>query len=91
MLHSNEPFHGNSDTRRDQFQRYYTLFDNVKEMTHLWFETQNKWILLRSALANLTIPNDEQSNLRHLYLKFSDVDQNFRVKKVLFFQKNFIR
>ncbi|CAF4673634.1 unnamed protein product, partial [Rotaria sp. Silwood2] len=44
LLYSNEPFHSNMDNRRDQFQQYYRLFDNVKEMTQLWFETQNRWI-----------------------------------------------
>lgn len=79
LLHTNESFHGNVDTRREQFQQYYSLFDNVKEMTQLWFETQNKWIFLRSALANLHSTNDENDFLKGILLKFNDVDENFRV------------
>ncbi len=79
LLHTNESFYGNIDTRREQFQQYYTLFDNVKEMTQLWFETQNKWIFLRSALANLNVENDDQTYLKQIYVKYAEVDENFRV------------
>ncbi len=79
LLHTNEPFHTNIDTRREQFQQYYTLFDNVKEMTQLWFETQNKWIFLRSVLANLSVTNDDQSYLKQTFIKYKDVDESFRV------------
>ncbi len=85
LLHTNEPFYGNSDTRREQFQQYYTLFDNVKEMTQLWFETQNKWIFLRSALANLNATNDDQSYLKEIFMKFTDIDESFRVIQLNFF------
>ena len=79
LLHTNESFHGNVDTRQEQFQQYYSLFDHVKEMTQLWFETQNKWIFLRSALANLQPTIDEHAFIKDLLLKFNDVDENFRV------------
>lgn len=84
LLHTNEPFHSNIDTRREQFQQYYTLFDNVKEMTQLWYETQNKWIFLRSALVNLNLPNDDQTELKQIFIKYTDVDENFRVKLFCF-------
>ena len=84
LLHTNEPFYANIDTRREQFQQYYTLFDNVKEMTQLWVETQNKWIFLRSALANLNATNEEQSTLKQIFVKFADVDENFRVNQLNF-------
>jgi hypothetical protein len=48
-------------------------------MTQLWFETQNKWIFLRSALANLNLTNDDQTYLKQIYTKYTDVDENFRV------------
>jgi len=67
------------DTRREQFQQYYTLFDNVKEMTQLWCETQNKWIFLRSALANIIMTNDDRTYLQQIFIKYADVDDNFRV------------
>lgn len=79
LLHTNESFHGNADTRREEFQQYYTLFDNVKEMTQLWFETQNKWIFLRNALANLPSHSDEQEYFKGIFLQFNEVDENFRV------------
>ena len=80
LLHSNESFHRTVDSRREQFQQYYRLFDNVKEMTELWFETQNKWIFLRSALANLNVQHQSPVNLREIYLKFSETDESFRVR-----------
>ncbi|CAF4982781.1 unnamed protein product, partial [Rotaria sp. Silwood1] len=86
LLYTNEPFHSNVDTRREQFQQYYRLFDNVKEMTQLWFETQNRWIFLRSALANLNIKTDEQTNLKQIYMKFTEIDENFRNFQKLAFQ-----
>lgn len=79
LLYSNEPFHNNIDNRREQFQQYYTLFDNVKEMTQLWLETQNRWIFLRSVLINLNIENDDQTHLKNIYVKFTEIDENFRV------------
>ena len=79
LLHTNESFHGNSDTRREEFQQYYTLFDNVKEMTQLWFETQNKWIFLRNALANFPSNTDEQEYFKGIFIQFNEVDENFRV------------
>jgi len=48
-------------------------------MTQLWFETQNKWIFLRSALANLNVENDDQTYLKQIYVKYAEVDENFRV------------
>ena len=60
LLYQNESFHGNADRRREEFEQYYSLFDNVKEMTQLWFETQNKWIFLLNALANCPSNTDEQ-------------------------------
>ena len=79
LLHQNESFDGNADTRREEFQQYYTLFDNVKEMTQLWFETQNKWIFLRNALANCPSNADEQEYLKGIFLQFNEVDENFQV------------
>lgn len=79
LLHTNEPFHIDMDNCREQFQQYYTLFENVKEMTQTWFETQNKWMFLRSALANLTVTNDDQTFLKEIHLKFINADENFRV------------
>ena len=52
-------------------------------MTQLWYETQNKWIFLRSALVNLNVTNDEQTYLKQIYVKFTDIDENFRVIKFL--------
>jgi hypothetical protein len=49
-------------------------------MTQLWFETQNKWIFLRSALVNLNEINDDPTYLKQIYTKFTDVDENFRVR-----------
>lgn len=80
LLHTNESFHGNADTRRDEFHQYYTLFDNVKEMTQLWLETQNKWIFLRNALVNLPTNSDEQEYFKGILLQFNEVDENFRVR-----------
>jgi len=48
-------------------------------MTQLWYETQNKWIFLRSALANLNISNDDQTYLKQIYIKYTEIDENFRV------------
>lgn len=48
-------------------------------MTQLWFETQNKWIFLRSALANLNLENDDQTYLKQIYIKYTEIDENFRV------------
>ncbi|CAF3428145.1 unnamed protein product [Rotaria socialis] len=86
LLHSNESFHSNIDNRHEQFQQYYALFDNVKEMTQLWFETQNRWIFLRSALANLKVANDDQTYLKQIYIKFADIDESFRNFQKLAFQ-----
>ncbi|CAF5051465.1 unnamed protein product, partial [Rotaria magnacalcarata] len=86
LLHSNESFHSNIDNRHEQFQQYYVLFDNVKEMTQLWFETQNRWIFLRSALANLKVANDDQTYLKQIYIKFADIDETFRNFQKLAFQ-----
>ncbi len=84
LLHSNEPFRGSVDSRREQYQQYYTLLDDVKRLTELWNETQNKWIFLRSALANLNVTDDNQSNLKDIHVKFIEIDENFRVKSVFF-------
>ncbi|CAF1088574.1 unnamed protein product [Rotaria sordida] len=86
LLYSNEPFHNNIDSRREQFQQYYRLFDNVKEMTQLWFETQNRWIFLKSALVNLNITIDDQTNLKEIYNKFTEIDESFRNFQKLAFQ-----
>jgi hypothetical protein len=59
-------------------------------MTQLWFETQNKWIFLRSALVNLNGINDDQTYLKPIYLKFTDIDENFRVIYFHFFNTIFI-
>jgi competence protein ComGF len=48
-------------------------------MTQLWFETQNRWIFLRSALANLDGIDDDQTHLKEILMKFTDIDENFRV------------
>jgi hypothetical protein len=48
-------------------------------MTQLWFETQNKWIFLRSALANLNLENVDQTYLKQIYIKYTEIDENFRV------------
>jgi hypothetical protein len=67
------------DNCREQFQQYYTLFEDVKEMTQLWFEAQNKWMFLRSALVNLNVTNDDQRFLKQIHEKFTSADENFRV------------
>ncbi|UJR29306.1 hypothetical protein I4U23_010520 [Adineta vaga] len=78
LLHTNEPFHIDIDNCREQFQRYYTFFDEIKILTQLWYETQNKWIFIRNALANLMEINDDRIVLKELYQKFIVVDQAFR-------------
>ena len=54
-------------------------------MTQLWLETQNKWIFLRSALANLTASNEDQSSLERISMRFIDIDENFRVMNHIVF------
>lgn len=56
-------------------------------MTQLWYETQNKWIFLRSALANLNGINDDQTALKQIFIKYTDVDENFRVNFFLLIHK----
>ena len=80
LLHTNEPFHIDIDNCRDQFQQYYTLFDAIKTLTQLWYETQSKWIFVRSALANLIGVNDDRIFFRELHQKFIHADQDFRVR-----------
>lgn len=80
MLHTNEPFSNEINTRREQFQQYYNLFDNVKEMTQLWFETQTKWIFLRSAFANFNLNTQASNYFQQIFIKFNEVDENFRVE-----------
>lgn len=83
MLHTNEPFSNEINTRREQFQQYYNLFDNVKEMTQLWFETQTKWIFLRSAFANFNLNTQASNYFQQIFIKFNEVDENFRVEFLL--------
>ncbi|CAF1514427.1 unnamed protein product, partial [Adineta ricciae] len=78
LLHTNEPFHIDIDNCREQFQQYYTLFDAIKTLTQLWYETQNRWIFVRSALANLIGVNDDRIFFRELHQKFIHADQDFR-------------
>ena len=54
-------------------------------MTELWLEMQNKWIFLRSALANLTTSNENQLSLERISMRFIDVDENFRVMNQISF------
>ena len=54
-------------------------------MTQLWLETQNKWIFFRSALANLTASNEDQSSLERISMRFIDIDENFRVMNQIVF------
>jgi len=83
LLHTNEPFSNEINTRREQFQQYYNLFDNVKEMTQLWFETQTKWIFLRSAFANFNLNTQASNYFQQIFIKFNEVDENFRVEFLL--------
>ncbi|CAF1283697.1 unnamed protein product, partial [Didymodactylos carnosus] len=84
LLHCNESFHGN-DSRQKQFQEYYNTLGNIKRITELWAQTQNKWIFLRSALANLTI-NENDRQMKQLQINFLDMDENFRHFQKMVFQ-----
>ena len=80
LLHTNEPFHLDIDDCREQFQQSYSLFDKIECVTQLWFDTQSKWIFVRSALACLIGANDDRVLLHDLQQKFSAADQAFRVR-----------
>ncbi|CAF1139632.1 unnamed protein product [Adineta steineri] len=86
LLHTNEPFHIDMDNCREQFQQYYILFDDIKYITQTWYEIQNKWMFLRSALVNLNITNDDQTYLKDFYQKFINVDESFRTFQKFAFQ-----
>jgi hypothetical protein len=47
VFHTNEPFHLDIDDCREQFQQYYSLFDEIKSVTQLFFDTQSEWIFVR--------------------------------------------
>jgi hypothetical protein len=47
VLHTNEPFFLDIDDCREQFQQSYSLFDEIKSVTQLCFDTQSKWIFVR--------------------------------------------
>lgn len=79
LLHNNESFYSQRDSRQEQFQQYYRLFDNVQEMTQLWNQTQNKWIFLRSAIVNLNGTQLNSGQFKEILFQFKEIDEQFRV------------
>ena len=62
-------------------QGFNHLFEQIKEITLLWLETQNKWTFLRTTLTGDERSDDDQTHWRELHHTFNETDRRFRVSR----------